>query len=99
MTAAEVLRKAAANIHAETWCQWQYATSDGRGCALWHIQQASIDDHTAGKAAAHAVYLALPEHSLVEFNDAEDRTCFDVVELFEQVAATLEQEAACSVGC
>lgn len=95
MTPAALLRAAAANIHPETWCQHVYRTSDERGCALWHIEQAGIGiPRGAVKAATRALFMAIPGRSLTDWNDAEGRTSFDVVELFEAVAAQLEATCA-----
>lgn len=96
MTPAQILYVAAANIHPETWCQHVYRTSDERGCALWHIHQAGLDaPDDVVKAAVLAVYDGGIGGSLANWNDAKGRTSFDVVELFETVAAKLEE--TCSI--
>lgn len=62
----------------------------GRRCALVHLEMAS-DRKVVRDVAKEAIYDAIGDrYGLAEWQDAEDRTAYDVVELFEQVAARLE---------
>lgn len=92
MTPAAILRAAAGNVHPETWCQGQYQTRDGRGCAVWHLEQVGQGHGPATTTAKHALYDVIGVCGLADWNDDPDRTSFDVVELFEQVAAKLEAQ-------
>lgn len=95
MTAAEILRAAAASLAPETWCQDRYCREDGEGgCALWHLDTAGVGHDHALREAKEAVYQDVGWQALADFNDAADTDLYDVRDLFERTAQRLE--ATCS---